>query len=289
MLKRRIAIVATCCAILVAAILWRAGSVLGAPARASIGNPPPDIHASSVRIPTSSEDFVMGWLARGQPRLGAVLLLHGVRANRLEMLERAKFLVQAGYSVLLIDLPGHGESSGKRITFGAHEGAGVVAAMNYLHRELPDERVGVIGVSLGAASLVLSHPQPAPDAVVLESMYPTIEEATKDRLALRLGAAGSALSPLLLWQLRLQLGVSAKELRPIDSIAALGCPVLIASGTRDMHTTWSETQRIYSVASAPKELWAVEGAAHVDLYRYDAIQYQRRILEFFSRYLRRVA
>jgi len=42
--------------------------------------------------------------------------------------------------------------------------------------------VGVIGVSLGAASLVLAKPDPAPSAVVLESMYPTIEEAVSNRL-----------------------------------------------------------------------------------------------------------
>jgi fermentation-respiration switch protein FrsA (DUF1100 family) len=248
-----------------------------------------ELLASTVRIPTSESDFIVGWIIRGEARLGAVLLLHGVRANRLEMLERAKFLARAGYSVLLIDLPGHGESSGEKISFGARESAGVAVAMNYLHRELPGERIGVIGVSLGAASLVLSQPQPAPDAVVLESMYPTIEEATEDRLAIRFGAAGAKLAPLLYWQLRLQIGVSAKDLRPIDKIAALGCPLLIASGTKDRHTTWSESQRIYSAALAPKELWAVEGAAHVDLYRYAPAEYERRILEFFSRYIRRAA
>ncbi len=48
----------------------------------------------------------------GQKGKGAVLLLHGVRADRREMLNRARFLKEEGYSVLLIDLPSHGESDG---------------------------------------------------------------------------------------------------------------------------------------------------------------------------------
>jgi alpha/beta superfamily hydrolase len=44
--------------------------------------------------------------------------MHGVRANRLSMVERARFLSYAGYSVLLFDFQGHGESTGQHITFG---------------------------------------------------------------------------------------------------------------------------------------------------------------------------
>jgi len=50
-----------------------------------------------------------------------VLLLHGVRADRREMLGRARFLNRLGYGILLIDLPAHGESPDDHITFGARE------------------------------------------------------------------------------------------------------------------------------------------------------------------------
>jgi len=262
------------------------GDDLSRPATRIVGKPPPDLHATSVRIATSPNEFVSGWFSRGTRGIGAILLLHGVRSDRTQMLARGRFLTKAGYSVLLIDLPAHGESSGARITFGVHEAEGVKAALEYLRGELPSERIGVIAVSLGAASLVLSKAAPATRAVVLESMYPTITEAVQDRLTIRLGPLGRYLAPLLVWQLPLRLHVSPDQLRPIVEVSTLGAPVLIVSGTSDRHTTWAETERIFQAAQEPKELWPVEGAMHVDLYAYNPEAYQLKILTFLRKYLR---
>jgi len=267
-------------------LLFGAGEVLSRPAVRPVGAPPPDLPALGVRLHTASGASVIGWFARGQPGKGAVLLLHGVRADRTQMLRRARFLNQAGYAALLVDLPAHGESSGDRITFGAREAAGVTAALEYLRHELPGEHVGVIGVSLGAASTVLAEPKPAPDAVILESMYPTIEEAVADRLVMRLGPLGASLVPPLLWQLSLRTGVHAQDLRPIQHLPRLGAPVLIVSGTEDKHTTWARTQRLFDSAVEPKELWRVEGATHVDLHAFRPEEYERRILRFLAKHLR---
>jgi fermentation-respiration switch protein FrsA (DUF1100 family) len=241
-----------------------------------------------VEISVDRKSVERGWLVAGTPGAGVVLLLHGVRSDRRQMLERARFLHRAGYTALMLDLPAHGESDGERITFGARESAGVRAALVYLRQSYPGERIGVIGVSLGAASLVLAHANPAPDAVVFESMYPTIADATRDRIAIRLGnGAGAALAPLLLSQLPLRLGVSQADLRPIDDIRYLHSPVLIAAGEADRHTTKFETERIFAAANPPKKLWLVPGAAHVDLHRFAPAAYDRTVLSFLATYLRR--
>ena len=268
------------------ALLYGAGEVLSRPATRAIGPPPADLHARSVRIPSGSEEFVAGWFAATTAKTGAVLLLHGVRSDRTQMLGRARALHRQGYTVLMIDLPAHGESTGDRITFGAKESAGVIAALTFLREKAPGERIGVIGVSLGAASTVLAKIESPPQAVVVESMYPTIEEAVADRLAMRLGPFGATLAPLLLWQLPARTGVKPEQLRPIERIASLGAPVLVASGSEDQHTTWAETERLFHSALAPKELWRVEGAAHVDLYAYNPSDYERKVLTFLNKHLR---
>lgn len=266
--------------------LLMVGDKSSQPALRPIGPPPADLHATSVVIPTAGHESVSGWFVRGQPGHGAVLLLHGVRSDRRQMLGRARFLAKAGYSTLLMDLPAPGESAARRITFGAHESIGVRAALVFLRRQAPHERIGVIGVSLGAASFLLANATPAPDAVVLESMYPTISDAVRNRLAIRLGQPGKAFAPLLLWQLEPVIGVKQELLRPIERIPHLRSPVLIAGGSLDQHTTLGETRRIYAAARQPKELWIVRGAAHVDLQSYDPLSYKAHILSFLARHLR---
>jgi uncharacterized protein len=254
------------------------GDAMTRPALRAAGTPPLDLQAEPVRFGTPVGGVVAGWFAPGQSGQGAVLLLHGVRGSRRAMVARALWLHRQGIATLAIDLPGHGESPSPRITFGANEAHGVTAALAWLARRCPGERLGAIGVSLGAASLVLAQPDPAPAAVVLESMYPTIEEAVADRLALHVGAPASALAPLLLWQMPWRLGVDVGQLHPIAALPALRSPLLIIAGDADRHTTLAETQRLYAAArGGDKSLWIVPGAAHVDLYAFAPAAYEERV------------
>ena len=87
-------------------VLAAAGEYISHPRQGPVGAPPPELFATEVLIPHGNA-FVAGWVARGAGS-GAVLLLHGVRADRRAMLSRALFLNRLGYTVLLVDLPAHG-------------------------------------------------------------------------------------------------------------------------------------------------------------------------------------
>ena len=117
-------------------------------------------------------------------------------------------------------------------------------------------------------------------------MFPTITEAVSARLRRFLGPLAKPLATWLLWQLPLRIGVSPDQLRPIARLSSLRSPVLIASGSIDQHTTLSETERLYDAANRPKELWIVEGAAHVDLHAFDPTAYESKISAFLAKYLR---
>ena len=263
------------------------GDAMTRPALRAAGEPPAELQAVPVRIAMSTGSSVAGWFAPGQRGRGAVLLLHGVRGSRHAMTSRALYLHRLGLATLAIDLPGHGESPAPHITFGANESHGAGAALPWLAARCPGERIGAIGVSLGAASLVLARPDPAPAAVVLESMYPTIEEAVADRLALHVGAPAAMLAPALLWQMPWRLGVTTSQLHPIDALASLRTPLLIVAGAADRHTTLPETERLYAAARADdKSLWVVPGAAHIDLYAFAPQAYERRVGGFLQERLK---
>jgi fermentation-respiration switch protein FrsA (DUF1100 family) len=273
-------------ALLGAALVWRIGSSLIAVEPRPVALPDPG--AEDVTLRAAPDQLVAGSFLPGRGN-GAVLLLHGIHGDRRAMAARARFLHAQGYAVLLIDLPGQGASTASHVTFGLREADGVRAALAELRRRAPGQRIGVIGVSLGAASLVLCRACPPVDAVVLESMYPTIEEAVANRLRIRLGPAGGPLSTLLLWQLPLRLGIRPDALRPIAHIGELKAPVLVAAGSADLHTTLPETERLFAAAPQPKTLWIVDGAAHVDLHAFAPEEYERRVGAFLARHLAPVA
>lgn len=260
--------------------------VLSAPNHSAIGVPPDDLAAQEVSFASRSGATIHGWFVEGRPQRGAVLLLHGVHANRLAMLQRARVLSAAGYAVLLIDFQAHGESIGRRITFGLLESRDAQAALAYLRRQAPGERVGVIGVSMGGAAAVLADPPLAADAFVLEQVYPTIDEALDNRLRLHLGSVGVLVAPLLRAAMSWHLGLDPVVLRPIDRIGDLRAPVFVIAGDIDRHTTSEQSQALFAAASEPKQLWIVPGAAHVDLQARAGAEYQRRVLAFLDTTLR---
>jgi len=262
-----------------------AGSVLTAPSHQRIPAPPDDLRAQTVTLSSASGATLAAWLLVPDQPKAAVVLLHGVHANRWHMLPRAELLWRSGYVVLMPDLQAHGESTGNRITFGYLEARDATACLQYLRQRFPQLHVGGVGVSLGGAALVLAGQAAGSEADVLEAVFPTIAEATDNRLAMRVGPFSSVLSPLLLLQLKPGLGVGVDELRPVESIRQLHCPVLILSGSADRHTTEAQTRALFAAANEPKELWLVPGASHDDLLRFDEAGYAEHVVGFLDRHL----
>ncbi len=258
------------------------GWLLAHPVQTRIGNPPTDLAAQPVTFASDLGANVHGWWCPIQNRRGAVLLLPGIRANRLSMIDRARFLHRAGYSVLLIDFQATGETKGDHITFGWKESRDVLAAINFVRHIDPTARVAIIGSSLGGVAALLATPPLRVDGLVLEEVYPTIEIATRNRMENYLGRVGRILTPILLNQLQWRLGVSASQLRPVDHIANVECPVLIMSGEKDRNSRPSDTQMLFERARSPKQLWFVPNAGHVDLHRAARVDYESRVLAFLE-------
>jgi len=287
----RLLIVRSCAALIGCALflgfgaLYLVGSVASAPAHEVIGPPPSDLPIERVTIQSPSGSRLSGWFIAGRPRTGAVLLMHGIRANRLDMLDRARVLHRNGFATLLFDFQAHGESTGRHITFGYLEAQDARAAFDFLQRKLPGERIGVIGLSMGGAAAVLGELDA--DAMVLEAVYADFSKAVENRLIMWLGAPGRYLEPMLSWQVRARLGFDHSVLQPAERIAKLHAPLLLIAGAADQHATLEEARLLFARARQPKQLWVIPGAHHVDFHYYYQAEYERRVLGFLRQRLSR--
>ncbi len=81
-----------------------------------------------------------------------ILVLPGYQDAKEDMMHWALFLAQAGYRTVLVDLRGHGRSTGDWIGYGAFEVHDLAQVLDDLQkRGLVSAPVGVLGVSYGAS------------------------------------------------------------------------------------------------------------------------------------------
>ncbi len=168
--------------LLAGTVTWFAGGALIAPANRTVGPPPENYPAQSCEIRSSSGAKIAAWYAPIANSHATVILLHPIRGDRRSMLSRAHLLRERGYSTLLIDLQAHGESSGENITVGYRERHDVIAAIDFVRTQNPGQKIGIIDRSLGRAATLLATPDI--DALVIESVYPTVSEAVHNRVAI---------------------------------------------------------------------------------------------------------
>lgn len=257
-----------------------AGILLVLPAQRTVGEPPAELNARQVEFSSPSGSQIQGWFVPGQGQ-GVIVLMHCLRGDRRNMLGRARFLHAAGYSVLLFDFRAHGESKGSPITFGYLESRDAHSAVKFARTSAPGQPVGIIGWSLGGAACLLGEAPADADAIILEAVFPTIEDAIANRLEMRFGSCGRYFAPLFALQMR-WAGIPTESLRPAEKIPAVQCPVFIIAGTSDRRTPLEESKRLFNAAPEPKTFWAVEGAAHTDLYQYAGKAYEQKVLTFFE-------
>ena len=277
-MSRRREIIALAIAVGVIASLCAVGWALAKPVNHPVAMPAADgftpvvakgTHGSLLRVPGAER---------------CVLLMHGIRGDRRTMAARARFLHEASITSLTIDLQAHGETPGEMITFGYRESLDARNGVEFL-RAQGCRTVVAIGQSLGGAAALLGDGPVAADGIVLESVYPTIEDAVSNRLAMRLGSLGRIAAPALYLQIPMRTGIGRDDLRPVDAMRKLHVPVLVAGGTKDMQTPPEETRRMFDAAPGNKALWLVDGAAHEDLYAFDPVQYKARLMAFIDQRL----
>lgn len=256
--------------------------VLTGPQRRTVPPLPADFGFPVEKISFESADGIQlrGWFVPSHGAKRGVVLLHGNGSTRGQMLARAHLLRSWGYSALLYDARGHGESGGTLVSVGWHEQQDLLAALDFLRRQGCTE-LGCLGASQGGATIALAAAKlPEVSWIVLESVYPDIATALDRRfqhyLHLPGWLVGSLMMPIAEWR----LGVSAGQIAPRKTISKLRCPVLIMGGNDDHYTTRDDTLKLFDAAAKPKELWLVPDAQHVDLYGFARETYAARLREF---------
>jgi uncharacterized protein len=247
-----------------------------------------------VRFPSRSGDAqIAGWFIPREASKRAIVLVHGKDCSRTsefygEFPDFAAALNRGDFSVLMIDLRGHGQSSDAHFSFGLNERRDVEGAVDWLKAQgFQPGSIGALGVSLGAASSIGATADDSDLGALVEdsgfaSICPIIQSHWSNA-----GGLPDMFFPLTLTMVQFKFGYDICASRPVDEIGRIAPrPVLIIHSTSDVLVPIANATQLK--AAAPfAETWIVTGPEHARIYNSDPATYNQKVIDFFDRNLKK--
>lgn len=267
------------------------------------GQPHPD--AEDVRFPTADGLTLAGCYFKSTgPRKGVVIFGLEYGSNRWSCHAYCEHLIAAGYDVFAYEPRNHGDSASEPGLEPMHwsmdrDVTDARAALAYL-KSRPDadpRGVGLFGISKGAGAGVLTAVrEPYVRCAVTDGMFAarttlvpymrhwiTIYNKSYIIQGLLPFWYLGYLADLAIARVSLRRSVQFLYLEP--ALKRFGRPLLMMHGQHDKYIRPDMAQRLFEVASAPKELWLIPGANHNQGLHIVGDEYRRRVREFFDKNL----
>lgn len=248
-------------------------------------------HVEDFEVRADDGALLWGWKVRAaKPNGDWVLVFHGVADNRVGAVGQAQILLEAGYSVVMMDARAHGASDGAMATYGWLERNDTKRIVTALEDSEHPRHLFALGESMGAGiALQSAAVEPRIEAVVAEAPFASLREAAYDYAGLqRYPLLGMTLLAPGAWMMiyhgELAAGFPAGEVSPEKAVAERAFPVLLICDAGDNVLPCRHTQRIYAAARGPKQMWVVARAFHTAALGYEPAEFRRRVLQFFASY-----
>ena len=196
----------------------------------------------NLHLETSDGVDLHGWYIPAPQSRGTVLFLHGNAGNISHRLDSVRMFHRLGYSMLIFDYRGYGNSSGKPSERGTYRDA--EAAWRYLteQRHIPSCRIVLFGESLGGAVAAWLAALQKPAALVIASGFTSVPDL------------GQRLYPYFPVRWLARIRYDAREY--LRSVTA---PVLIAHSPEDEIIPFELGRALFAAANSPKQFLELAG------------------------------
>jgi pimeloyl-ACP methyl ester carboxylesterase len=225
---------------------------------------------------------------RDTPAKGTLLLLHGYLQDKRFVTPWAIRLAEEGYRCLVVDLRGHGESTGRHISFGAFEAADLSAVIDDLGRRGWDvSRVGLFGVSYGASvALLTAGSDPRVRAVVAFEPYSSAATAVPELMRAAFAAQARGLTDRQFAAAHVkQARIAGFDWAQADIPAALAktrAPILFLHGEADRWLSPEHSRALVQLAPAGSKLLLAPDDNHVTL-PLQLARFEHEVVGWFDR------
>ncbi len=250
-----------------------------------------DLPAEEVLFLSSEgKHMVSGWYI---PRPGAtttIVICPGYRSAKSDVLGISAHLWKVGHNILAFEYHGHGTEVGIPVTLGYSEIHDFLGAVAYAKERAPENRLGVVAYSMGAAVAIMGTARSSDvEALVADSPFASHSSVVdyNFRRVFRVPSAPVSwmADNLMGWR----AGYHFYQVEPLRDIAKIAPrPILIIQGGKDSLVDPRDGPSLYAAAQEPKEFWYLPNADHCGAYFEDRSAYVKKVVNFFDLYLKNV-
>lgn len=224
---------------------------------------------------------------------------HGYRSNAMNLMREAELFYNMGYNVIIPDARSHGQSEGAYITFGAYERNDINAWIDQELEMKPNQKIVLLGVSMGAATVMMSQENPHPNvqAVIEDCGYYSMEQQARD--VARLVTSKLQYIPIvnsidwyncesqIIDSLNDQyvkpiLKIDLYEISPLNAVSKSNTPKLFIHGTADWFIPPVAKDKLYAASLGYKEQLEVIGSGHAENITVGGEAYKNKVVSFLN-------
>jgi pimeloyl-ACP methyl ester carboxylesterase len=232
---------------------------------------------------------LVGWWIPAENAIGTIVMCHGQEGSMDGDTQQMVPLHDAGFNVFMFDFRAHGRSEGDCVSMGMYEKEDLLGALDFLAEHKHIDRVGVLGFSMGAAvALITAALSERICAVVADSSFGRLKH-TLTGWGVQRGVPVPIARQFAAWVLvvaSIRTEGRMDQTDPIRWTVHIGRrPILFIHGANDPFVSSEEVGHMASLAEGPVQVWVVDGVGHRGAYAADPVEYNHRVVEWFTRYL----
>lgn len=215
------------------------------------------------------------------------LIFHGYGGNGTQMCAEARSFYQMGYSLLIPDMRGCGQSGGNAMGMGWLDRLDVISWANSLASVEPDCKILLYGVSMGAAAVMAATGESLPRnvrAAVADCGYSSVQDEFSGLLK---GYFGIDEFPVLCAAEAVtyfRAGYTFSGASAVEQVKKSSTPTLFIHGSGDEFVPFEMLDKVYSAAACPKEKLVINGAGHVGSFTKNPKLYLCAVEVFAEKY-----
>ena len=241
-----------------------------------------------VEIKSSDGLRLEGWFVPSQN--GAVIMMqHGYKSTRTELLNEAEMMYRHGYGILLTTVRAHDHSDGEMITFGMNEVNDLEAWYQYLltSADIDPGKIGILGNSYGGMlAIQYAALNENIKALVANCAFSSLNDTVSTSVEYFTDLPAFPFAPLIVFWAERETGFKTEDIDATKWIAQISPrPVFLMQGGADVVISADSGKRLYEAAGEPKELWFDPELGHVEFDKERAVEFEKRVAEFFDQYL----